>query len=123
MGRDNLDQNYYHSNAKELRKYSERFINAILIIIAAVFCIATLYYVNHIDDDWEWVEIKHKGLVVAKHEEQVSINRMGDFETEYHILLASGEMEDITEKEYMQLEVGDSIFWSTTERQLKEEKK
>lgn len=103
-------------------KTTERIGNAVLIIISVAFCIAALYYVDHINDGYEWVEIKHKGLVVAKHEEQVSINRMGDFETEYHILLADGSMEDITEKEYMQLEVGDSIFWSTAEQQLKEEK-
>lgn len=100
-------------------KYIE---NAVLILIAGAFCIAALYHINHINDDYELVEVKHKALVVAKHEEQVSINRMGDFETEYHILLADGSMEDITEKEYMQIEKGDSIFWSTTERQLKEEK-
>lgn len=81
-----------------------------------------LYHVNHINNDYEWIETKHKGLVVAKHEEQVSINRAGDFNTEYHILLSNGEMMDLTEKEYMQIEAGDSLFWRTTERQLKEKK-
>ena len=104
-------------------KMVTRIINAFVIIASISFFIAALYYVKHINDDYEWIKVKHEGLVVAKHEEQVSINRSGDFNTEYHILLADGEMMDITEKEYMQIEAGDSLFWRTTEIRLKEEAK
>lgn len=94
----------------------------IMGLIIASMLITISWYCYHQVNDYEWISVEHKGLIVAKHEEQVAINRMGEFRTEYHALLADGEMMDLTEKEFMTFEVGDSLTWSTGEKQLKEEK-
>jgi hypothetical protein len=109
---------YNESNAKSTLEKAGDWIMGLII---AAMLITMSWYCYHQVNDWEWIEVEHKGLIVAKHEEQVSINRMGEFRTEYHALLADGEMLDLTEKEFMTFQVGDSLTWSTAEKQLKEE--
>ena len=106
----------YNESKSPLDKASDWIIG----LLVAAMTITVSWYCYHQVNDYEWVSVEHKGLIVAKHEEQVSINRMGEFRTEYHALLADGEMMDLTEKEFMTFEVGDSLTWSTGEKQLKE---
>lgn len=48
-------------------------------------------------------------VLVAKQSEQESINRFGEFRTNYYFLYESGELEKVRLKDYMLYKEGDTI--------------
>mgnify|MGYP000850208330 CR=1 FL=1 len=48
-------------------------------------------------------------LEVAKQSEQESINRFGEFRTNYYFLYESGELEKVELEEYMSFREGDTL--------------
>jgi hypothetical protein len=86
------------------------FIAAIIGTI--LICITYNYFDEKVIQNSETVEVK--GVVVAKQSEQESINRFGDFRTNYYVLFESGELQEVELKEYMEFNVGDTLIWYET---------
>lgn len=55
----------------------------------------------------EYVSVRD--VLVAKQSEQESINRFGEFRTNYYFLYESGELEKVELEEYMSFKEGDTI--------------
>jgi hypothetical protein len=86
------------------------FIAAIIGTI--LICVTYNYFDEKVIQNSETVEVK--GVVVAKQSEQESINRFGDFRTNYYVLFESGELQEVELKEYMEFNVGDTLIWYET---------
>jgi hypothetical protein len=86
------------------------FIAAIIgtILICSIFN----YVDEKVAEDSEMIEVQ--GVVVAKQSEQESINRFGEFRTNYYILFESGELQEVELKEFMEFNVGDTLTWYET---------
>ncbi len=82
--------------------------------IIATILICSIY--NYVDEkvveNSETIEVQ--GVVVAKQAEQESINRFGEFRTNYYILFESGELQEVELKEFMEFNVGDTLTWYET---------
>jgi hypothetical protein len=82
-------------------------------IIGTIFICLTYNYFNAKTlESSETVEVQ--GVVVSKQSEQESINRFGDFRTNYYVLFESGELREVELKEYMEFNVGDTLTWYET---------
>jgi hypothetical protein len=86
------------------------FIAAIISTI--LICFIYNYFSVKTLESSETIEVK--GVVVAKQSEQESINRFGDFRTNYYVLFESGELQEVELKEYMEFNVGDTLIWYET---------
>jgi hypothetical protein len=86
------------------------FITA--IITTAVICFTYNYFDEKKIENSETIEVRD--VVVSKQSEQESINRFGDFTTNYYILFQSGELREVELKEYMEFNVGDTLIWYET---------
>lgn len=86
------------------------FITA--IIATAVICYSDNYFSDIAAENTEIVEVT--GIVIAKESEQESINRFGDFRTNYYLLFESGELREVELREYMKFNVGDTLTWYET---------
>jgi hypothetical protein len=53
--------------------------------------------------------VSKEDVLVAKQSEQESINRFGEFRTNYYFLYESGELEKVELEEYMSFKEGDTI--------------
>lgn len=51
-------------------------------------------------------------VIINKESEQESTNNLGNFRTNYYLLLDNGELKDVELKEYMSLNIGDTISWT-----------
>lgn len=86
------------------------FISA---IIGTIFiCCVFNYFDKKTLENIETVRVT--GVVVSKQSEQVSTNRFGDFDTNYYVLFKSGELTEVELKEYMEINVGDTLEWYET---------
>lgn len=82
------------------------------IIGTILICFTYNYFDNKKIEKSETIEVK--GVVAAKESEQESINRFGEFRTNYYILFESGELREVELKEYMEFNVGDTLTWYET---------
>jgi len=92
------------------REIFQVFIAAIIFTIIIYF--TSNYFDNKKIESSETIEVE--GVVVGKESEQESINRFGDFRTNYYILFESGELKEVELKEYMEFNVGDTLIWYET---------
>jgi uncharacterized protein YxeA len=53
--------------------------------------------------------VSKEDVLVAKQSEQQSINRFGEFRTNYYFLYESGELEKVELEEYMSFREGDTL--------------
>jgi ABC-type transport system involved in multi-copper enzyme maturation permease subunit len=83
-----------------------------LIIGAFIISFSFHYIEKHQPEIFKTVEVRD--VVVAKQSEQESINRFGQFRTNYYILFESGELRKVELKEYMEFNVGDTLTWTET---------
>jgi len=86
------------------------FIAAIIFTI--LICSIFNYLSAEVAENLETIEVQ--GVVVAKQSEQESINRFGEFRTNYYILFESGELQEVELKEFMEFNVGDTLTWYET---------
>jgi len=52
--------------------------------------------------------------IAKKHMEQESYNNHGAFNTEHYFLMTDGTLKNVTLKDYIDCEVGDSVCWTET---------
>jgi hypothetical protein len=99
---------------KKLNTIEREVIGAFIaaIIGTILICVTYNYFDEKVIQNSETVEVK--GVVVAKQSEQESINRFGDFRTNYYVLFESGELQEVELKEYMEFNVGDTLIWYET---------
>ncbi len=86
------------------------FIAAIIGTI--LICFTYNYFDEKKIENSETIEVRD--VVVAKQSEQESINRFGEFRTNYYILFESGELQEVELKEFMEFNVGDTLTWYET---------
>ena len=82
------------------------------IVGTFIICFAFSYIEEHQPEIFKTVEVHD--VVVAKQSEQESINRFGQFRTNYYVLFESGELRKVELKEYMEFNVGDTLTWNET---------
>lgn len=78
-----------------------------------LMCFSMIGYMGYLSIKLRDIEYAKQsvGVVVAKQSEQESINNMGDFRTNYYVLLESGELLDVELKEYMEINKGDTLTY------------
>ena len=82
-------------------------------IVGTFIILFAFYYIEeHQPEILKTVEVQD--VVVAKQSEQESINRFGQFRTNYYVLFESGELRKVELKEYMEFNVGDTLTWTET---------
>jgi hypothetical protein len=82
------------------------------IIGTILICFTYNYFEIKKIENSETIEVRD--VVVAKQSEQESINRFGEFRTNYYILFESGELQEVELKEFMEFNVGDTLTWYET---------
>jgi len=99
---------------KKLNTIEREVLGVFITAIICTILICSIY--NYVDEkvaeDSETIEVQ--GVVVAKQSEQESINRFGEFRTNYYILFESGELQEVELKEFMEFNVGDTLTWYET---------
>jgi len=99
---------------KKLNTIEREVLGVFIAAIVSTFiiCFAFNYIEEHQPEILKTVEIRD--VVVAKQSEQESINRFGEFRTNYYVLFESGELQEVKLKEYMEFNVGDTLIWTET---------
>lgn len=99
---------------KKLNTIEREVLGIFITAIIGTILICSIY--NYVDEkvaeNSETIEVQ--GVVVAKQSEQESINRFGEFRTNYYILFESGELQEVELKEFMEFNVGDTLTWYET---------
>jgi len=81
---------------------------SVFMLITVLIGVLILYF-NTPSTVEEPIEIV--SVVVAKQSEQVSINNLGAFRTDYYILFESGDLEKVDLKSYIEFNVGDTLIY------------
>lgn len=81
-----------------------------LILIGMISMAAYEIYDRNTNYETHFEKVTH--VIVNKESEQESINNLGNFRTNYYLLLDDGELKEVELKEYMSLNIGDTISWT-----------
>lgn len=81
-----------------------------LIAIGMISLVVYEIYDRNTNYETHFETVTH--VIVNKESEQESINNLGNFRTNYYLLLDDGELKDVELKEYMSLNIGDTISWT-----------
>jgi len=93
----------------------DNILNKIFFGISGLILIGTItmliYEIHDRNTNYEthFETVTH--VIINKESEQESTNNLGNFRTNYYLLLDSGELKDVELKEYMSLNIGDTISW------------
>lgn len=88
-----------------------KILDAVFIfIVVGMFSFLGCYiYDRNTNYETHFETVTH--VIINKESEQESTNNLGNFRTNYYLLLDSGELKDVELKEYMSLNIGDTISW------------
>lgn len=95
----------------------------ILGLIALGMIGMVIYEINdrHTNYETHFETITH--VIINKESEKESINNFGNFRTNYYLLLDDGKLKNVELKEYMSLNIGDTISWTESYEVRKVHKK
>lgn len=86
------------------------FVVFFIIAISGISMVVYKIHDRNTNYETHFETVTH--VIINKESEQESTNNLGNFRTNYYLLLDDGELKNVELKEYMSLNIGDTISWT-----------